>query len=568
MRRAVMILMAVLGLGAVAPVAGARTHHRHKPKKHRHARTTKVLRVGTYRGIKGQYKSIQAAVNAAKPGDWILIAPGDWKTTSSSAPAAAPDSPAAVLITKPNIVLRGMNRNTTIIDGTTKGSPCNDVDANQNLGPGQSGNQLGLNGIMVYKADNVWVQNLTACNFLGGSGGDGGTGNQIWWNGGADSGQVGGWNFLGSYLNATSTYFDPANDPSQAEVTAAEYGIFSSNWSGGTWNKTYASNMNDSGYYIGACQQVCDQTVTGAWSEYNALGYSGTNSGGQLVIENSQFDNNEDGFDTNSQNADFPPPQNGACPNGGTSPITHTNSCWVFMHNYVHDNNDPNVPTAGSAAAGPVGTGMSLSGARNDTVIGNTFANNGAWGTIFVPYPDSGPPCTGGTGGSQGGPCMFDEYGDALLDNTYRNNGFFGNPTNGDLGWVNTEPDATNCFSGNRDVDGNFTSAPANVQQNYPSCNGQAVDTASNPQSDQFLDEVACDSQINFNGLAPVPCSPTDNYPRMTQINNGLHPLPPARELPTMANPCHGVPANPWCTAKAKPKKSKKHRRARKHRGR
>ena len=36
--------------------------------------------MGTYKGIAGQYKSIQAAVNAAKPGDWILVGPGDYKT--------------------------------------------------------------------------------------------------------------------------------------------------------------------------------------------------------------------------------------------------------------------------------------------------------------------------------------------------------------------------------------------------------------------------------------------------------------------------------------------------------
>ena len=50
------------------------------------AASATVLRVGTYHGIRGQYSSIQAAVNAAKPGDWILVGPGDYKTTSSQAP--------------------------------------------------------------------------------------------------------------------------------------------------------------------------------------------------------------------------------------------------------------------------------------------------------------------------------------------------------------------------------------------------------------------------------------------------------------------------------------------------
>jgi hypothetical protein len=38
----------------------------------------RVLQVGSFHGIKGQYESIQAAVNAANPGDWILIGPGDY----------------------------------------------------------------------------------------------------------------------------------------------------------------------------------------------------------------------------------------------------------------------------------------------------------------------------------------------------------------------------------------------------------------------------------------------------------------------------------------------------------
>src|SRR5439155_18074982 len=248
------------------------------------------------------------------------------------------------------------------------------------------------NGILIWKTDDVSVDNLTICNFLGGNGS---AGNEIWWNGGDGSGKLGLGKFEGSYLNATSTFYDSgASDP---EHTAASYGIFSSNADGpGVWDHTYASNFNDANYYIGACQQVCNQLVNHAWSEYSALGYSGTNAGGPLVIKNSEFDNNKDGFDTNSQNNDdSPSPQDGACPNSGTSPITHTHSCWVFTNNYVHDNNDVEVPGAGAAAAGPVGTGMSLSGARDNTVTNNRFENNKAWAIILVPYPDTETPPAG-----------------------------------------------------------------------------------------------------------------------------------------------------------------------------
>ncbi len=297
----------------------------------------RVLRVGTYHGIRGQYKTIQAAVKAAKPYDWILIGPGDYKTASSRAPSGHKDMPAGVLITKPDLRIRGMNRNKVVIDGTKRGTArCANGQSAQNFGPLVSGKRQGLNGLEVWKADDVWIQNLTSCNFLGGAGD---AGNEIWWNGGANSGAVGGWGYKGSYLTATSTYYHD-------ETTAAQYGIFTSNWSGGTWDVAYASNFNDSGFYIGACQQICHQTMNHAWAEYNALGYSGSNSGGWMLIENSRFDNNQDGFDTNSQNGDNPPPQNGACPTGVKPPVAGAHSCWVLIHNTFENNNNNQHPVS------------------------------------------------------------------------------------------------------------------------------------------------------------------------------------------------------------------------------
>ncbi len=526
MRRLAACSLAVVGLLAFAPIAGAR-----------------VLLVGSYHGIKGHYHSIQAAVNAARPGDTILIGPGDYKTSSSEAPSGASDRPAGVLITTPNLLIRGMNRNGVIVDGTKPGSaPCSRARPAQNFGPAGSKGPMGLNGIMVWKANNVSIENLTACNFLNGTGS---AGNEIWWNGGDGSGQIGGWGFTGNYLTATSTFYTD-------EATAAAYGIFSSNWSGGTWDHAYTSNFNDSGFYIGACQQQCNQTINHAWSEYNALGYSGSNSGGRLVVKNSEFDRNEDGFDTNSQNGDNPPPQDGSCPNNGISPITHTHSCWVFMHNYVHDNNNPNVPALGTAAAGPVGTGMSVSGGRNDTIMDNRFANNNAWGVIFVPYLDSGPPCTGGTMNEAGpGSCLYDEWGDALINNVFGHNGSYGHPSNGDFAQVSFESGhPTDCYQGNTEAGGgSLTPDSAALQQSHPVCNGQSSTAgSSNPQ---FLTEVLCDSQVMISPGVPSAC-PNGQYPRRQSVI--MHPLP--KHLATMPSPCAGVPANPWCTAQ-KPKRTR-----------
>jgi hypothetical protein len=275
-----------------------------------------------------------------------------------------------------------------------------------------------------------------------------------------------------------------------------------------------------------------------AWMEYNALGYSGTNSGGSMVFKNSQFDNNEDGFDTNTQiNGDPPAPQNGACPNGATSPITHTKSCWVFMNNNVHDNNNPNVPAAGTAAQGPVGTGMTLSGGRNDTVMDNTFSNNGAWGTLFVPYPDSNKPEQGQTCKGKGGVqnkvfgCVFDPMNDALLHNTYSNNGYFANPGNGDFGQIviySGQPQ--NCYIGNTAPNG---STPSDLEQTQSVCG--TLTTAANTGG-PLLSQVLCDTR---DGSCPAGAS----YPKPTKVE--MHPLP--ANLPTMPNPCVGVPKNSWC---------------------
>ena len=498
--------------------------------------------MGTYHGIRGQYGSIQGAVDAAKPGDWILVGPGDYKTSSSRRVSGRPDLAAGILITKPRLYIRGMNRNTVIVDGTKPGSSqCSKKESAQNFGPKAKGGPLGLNGLMVWKANNVWVQNLTACNFLSGKGD---SGNEIWWNGGDGSGKIGGHGYYGSYLNATNTFY-------RNNGTAAQYGIFSSNWTGGTWFETYASNFSDSGYYIGACQQQCDQTVNRAHAEYNALGYSGTNSGGPLVVKNSEFDQNQDGFDTDTENGDAPSPQNGACPNNGISPITHTYSCWVFMNNYVHDNNNPNVPEVGQAGSTPLGVGLSLSGGRNDTVMHNRIVRNDAWGVLIsVQQGVGGPPCIGGTLnfnvlGVLTLPCLFDNWGNAILKNSFADNGSYGHATNGDIAAVNfLSGNPTNCYSGNTNPSG-LTTSPSGLEQSNPTCNGAGAPANVNVP---LVEEILCGNEGSLVGVS-ISCPGGKPYPRRTHVV--MHALP--KNLPSMPNPCAGVPANPWCKAPKAP---------------
>jgi hypothetical protein len=268
-----------------------------------------------------------------------------------------------------------------------------------------------------------------------------------------------------------------------------------------------------------------------------------------MLIENSQFDNNEDGFDTNSQNGDNPPPQDGACPGNAISSITHTHSCWVFIHNNIHDNNNPNVPAAGPAAAGPVGTGMSISGGRDDTIMDNRFADDDAWGLILVPYLDSGQPCTGGTLNLLGaGSCLFDESGDAVVGNTFVHDGAYGHPTNGDFDEVNFESGhPTDCYRGNVAPGATLSAEDVALEQAAPSCDGTTAAANFTTTGAAFLTQVLCDSQVELvAGVSSCPAGIT--YPRATHVV--MHPLP--KHLATMPDPCAGVPGNPWCTRRKK----------------
>jgi hypothetical protein len=523
----------LLGTGLSGVAAAAPAKNGPKPK---------VWTVGSWHGKPGQFQSIQAAVDAASPGDWVVIAPGDYKERgdyTTHRPTTAPG--AGVFIDKPNLHLLGLSRGGVIVDGTKSGPPCSASPSDQDRGPVGPQGPRGRNGIEVYEASGVTIQNLTVCNFLSGQDG---SGNQIWWNGGYDTGQVRMDSYFGSYLSATTTYFDKS-DPAQAT-----YGIFAANAAGpGLIDRTYASNMNDSGYYIGACAD-CNAVLDHAHGENNALGYSGTNSGGHLVIENGEWNRNGEGIDTNSaSDGDLPAPQDGACPGG-------SGSCWVVTGNYIHDNNNRDVPGNG---LGLVGAGLVVAGGRHDTVRNNLFANNGAWAVAMVPYISgvvNGPADCTSAGGAwdnpfadmlAGGPaCFFNDYGSNVHDNVFGGNGSFNNPTNGDLadlsdfsavGIPAAAPGQGNCWHNNVDPAG-VSSSPANLEQANGDCTtaGPGASVA-----DPLFGQVLC----NLNQLQPSdPLCNGAVYPRQS-ATFPLMPLPPQASMPS---PCSVLPRTiPWC---------------------
>lgn len=518
------------------------------------ASTPQVLRVGTWNGIAGTFSTIQDAVNAAQPGDWILVGPGDYHEQG----VAGSVHKAGVLITTPGIHLRGMNRNQVIVDGTRASAPqpCDSAPSSQDFGESDgNGGTLGRNGVEVWEADGVSVENLLACNWLSGS--DGGNGNQIWWNGGDGGGTINLHAFSGDYLTASSSYnygTDPANSQHSSTWPMGQYGIFTSNEGGpGVLDNTYASNMGDSSYYIGACRD-CNAVLNHAHAENSALGFSGTNAGGHLLIENGEWDGNKAGIAPNTlNNDDWPSPADGSCPDG-------TVPCSIIRNNIVHDNNNPNAPGFGIAGAAPVGTGILLSGIRNYTVENNDVYNNDGWGVVVNDYPDGETPpsqvgsmnCNGGTNLSTPAQpmCYYPAFGNQVLSNTFSNNGGFGNPGNADIALAalpsSTSPTGPNtpgnCFNNNTDSAGTLTSDPPQIQTLYSTC-GQPNAGWIGPSFVQLV----CDSPGALPVTAPCPTLPVPvtSYPQADVSKTTILPIP--FNQTTMPDPCAGVPSNPWC---------------------
>ena len=190
--------------------------------------------------VPADYPTIQGAVDAAVEGDLILIAPGTYTE--------------AVQVTTNNIIIRGLDRNTVILDGNFE------LD----------------NGIRVVGANGVALENMTAMNY---------TKNGFFWTG------VTG--FRGDYLTAWRN---------------GDYGVYVFDSVGGVIDNSYGGGSPDAGVYIGECFP-CDSLIRNFVAEHNGLGYSGTNAGGNLVITGSIFRNNRAGIVPNSGSYELCYPQ-------------------------------------------------------------------------------------------------------------------------------------------------------------------------------------------------------------------------------------------------------------------
>lgn len=207
----------------------------------------KTLRVGKTQ----KYKKIQAAVNAAKAGDTIIVDDGTYKE---------------------GVVIKGQGKRYLKLVGNTETPHKVVLD-----GKGLKGNAV-QNGIIINGADNVSVRGMKARNYKGN----------------------------GFFAVNTQGYLF---DKLIAERVGV-YGIYAFNSKGGAMINSLAYLNSDGGFYVGQTPKQTKPLRTiirnvSAWG--NVSGYTGTNSR-YVTITKSKFFNNAIGIVPNTLDSEkFPP---------------------------------------------------------------------------------------------------------------------------------------------------------------------------------------------------------------------------------------------------------------------
>ena len=311
------------------------------------------------------FKTIQKAVDRAKPRTTILVRPGTYRE--------------AVVVQTDNITIKGVDRFRTILNG------------NDNKGTG-----ITFDGVKKAK-----VANLTVRNYLGN----------------------------GIYFNNVTGYTATRID----SIKNRTYGIYAFDSYDGVFKKSFGWGSGDSAFYVGQCLG-CSALLENLNSQYNYLGYSGTNATG-VVIRDSLFKNNGAGVVPNT----LPTEELG--PNRGT----------IVIDNKIVNNNYSTIPEAGfSETVGiPFGTGIWFPGTENNTAIHNVIRNHNSYGVLISQSIDESLPMN-----------------NMVVDNLIRNSDADEDGYGYDLAWDGTG--ASNCFS-NNDIQGE--TGPPMIQDVYACAN-------------------------------------------------------------------------------------------------
>ncbi|MEV3859289.1 right-handed parallel beta-helix repeat-containing protein [Streptomyces sp. NPDC050095] len=259
--------------------------------------------------VPARYPSIQEAVDIARSGDVVLVSPGVYRES--------------VAVRRAGVILRGADRNRTVIDGEF----------------------VRANGVTVTGAGSV-VENLTVRNHLA---------NGVLFTGVTDERLQGAGAGGGAGYDPLDTVkFPPLQGFRASYVTAydnALYGIYAFDARSGVIEHSYGSGHADSGIYVGQCDP-CDTVVRHNTLEHNAIGIEVTNASRKLYFLANTVRRNRVGITVNSNNLEALGPQHEA----------------VVVGNTVVDNNDAGSP---EQADGGFGIGIGVGGGT-----GNRFERN------------------------------------------------------------------------------------------------------------------------------------------------------------------------------------------------
>jgi hypothetical protein len=257
----------------------------------------------------GDFETIQAAVDEATATDLVLVEPGVYTEEVE-------------IFDTPQLTIRGTDRETVVLDGEFEK----------------------YNGIIA-TTDGVVVENLTVRNY---------NGNGVYWLSKSVDDPI--YGYRGSYVTAHNI---------------GVYAIYARNSEYGRFEHCYAAGCEDAGYYIGESQPA-HAVITDCIAEHNAMGYSGTNAGGDLVIENSIWRHNMAGLVPNTLDS-----QEGA-------PQGHREGGIRIEGNEIYSNNNLEVPATPNAYA-VYGTGVAIAGGQQNDVVDNTIRDQGKYGIVLFP---------------------------------------------------------------------------------------------------------------------------------------------------------------------------------------
>ncbi|MBD0741231.1 plasmid stabilization protein [Streptomyces sp. CBMA152] len=267
------------------------------------------------------YGSVQQAVDHARAGDLVLVAPGVYRES--------------VTIAAPRVVLRGADRNSVVIDGEFRRA----------------------NGVTVTGPGSV-VENLTVRNHLA---------NGVLFTGVTDASRHTGGAGGAGYERLDTKAYPPLRGFRASYITAhnnALYGIYAFDAREGVIEDSYASGQADSGIYVGQCRP-CLTTVRRNTVEHNAVGIEVTNASEELYVLGNTARRNRVGATVNSNDLEALAPQHRA----------------VFAGNALSDNNDDHSP---EQADGGFGIGIGLGGGTDNAVEHNLISGNRRAGVLLT----------------------------------------------------------------------------------------------------------------------------------------------------------------------------------------